>query len=253
MFCTKCGQEVPENVKFCPACGHEVKTSVPPPVKTPVVQCEEEPQTVNVQPVVTGLTLSQLNIKDLKKLNVISLGLVQLGYFIFLQLLLLLPVLRTATRPHVNILSKEASAILCYGMIIYLISHWYIYTFCRTKLARVFLYVESIAFMIYFGIGTIVSGIDILYLVYFLVAVYLFVAASTKDLWGDNGWSRAQIKTAYKLKQQGEFFTDEQLPPKKGYNDILNVGMAVFAFLTIFIPVWFLEVLMAIWRLSSER
>ena len=164
-------------------------------------------------------SFADLNLQELKHLKTYSLYMIQWGWFVgILGSLISLPMI-------------SEGIWLGFLLLPWAVSRLYIYAKCRTDMARAFVFIDSLAGMVFSGIALVLG--NFLTIIFFLIDVFLFLAARHEILWGDNRATYQQIKFAYNKKSQGVDYTEAELPPRKGNNPVCDMAFTVIGYLSL--------------------
>ena len=187
--------------------------------------------------------LDSLSLEELNKLYVRSAFLYQPGILLLIAtfLYLSLPIFSLFSG-HEDLLSTFV-AILPMTLFLFfpMFSTAYVFMFVRTKGARIFFRIWSIAGIVGLVLSIIFGNVFALFVK--MIGLWIFIqiakSANTDALFGPDHLTHAQIKLARKKKRKNEPFTDEELPkslPNPTWAKICVVCAYLFLVLMIFSP-----------------
>lgn len=162
--------------------------------------------------------INALDLKQMKRMKNYSLYMVQWGWFVGVIFCL------GSFTCFSSLLLLPAFFFLTYG-----ISHWYFWTRCRTEQARTCALVDSIFMMVFSGIATfMVLPIAI---IFFIIAIMLFLGAKQTALWGKDRITYKQLKVAYAARKSGAEVTTAQLPTTEESNPTATTAAIVLVYI----------------------
>jgi len=165
-------------------------------------------------PPANDITLAGLEQEELRKLKNRSLYMLQWGWFTGICCILAAVAIFL---PLAFISAIFLPAIILVPLVIALagVANFYIYTRCRTKAARIFVYADSGFMLVSSGFGLLTTLIAwggvcsfMFTLLYFIIAYNLFMAARARILWGETHFAYSDLKAAYERKMNGGDVSD---------------------------------------------
>lgn len=180
-FCGKCGQQVNEGVKFCPACGAPmpVNTAQPQPTpqqsaQQPTAQPTSQPGGAQVEDKFTQFnntadSTSEFDPKDIEQNKVMAI----LSYF---GILVLIPILAAKESKFARFHSNQG-AILCIAMF-----GWIIADTILTAILRAILWRGLGLWSIYSLCGTILNLVYIVFSILAIIGIINAVNGRAKEL-----------------------------------------------------------------------